>query len=477
MVGVTLPLRVTVAPERADAAPGDNLQFDVTVRNASDIVEHYGVELLGLPDGATVRAEPDVAKLRPAESGTLSVRVTLPVQPPAPAGTYVVGALVRSRYRHDVSRCVEVPVELASVEQITVRTTPEVVNGGRGGQFMVEVANGGNAPVRLHLSATDPERRVTTVFQPPWVDLPPGASAQATLTVAAQLPWNREMQRRLTVTAAPDQPGAPAGTSIATFVQKPRFASKFTKVAGIAAAVVVLAAAIAVPTLLAQGKDPAPAPITPTAVAQPQPGAAAPPPVAVTSAAPPAATSAAAPSAPAPAATSAAVLPGTDASSAPAPTTGAAREVDLTTPPDGVIASDAFRDQGFLVSGDPGTVAVPGCEAARSAAVVTDLDGKRFLTSSAPDDPTKCHEVPLMIDFLPETPAGAVTLTPLTPGTLGLEVVYRDLSRQTLPEPTVLAALAKAHGGIDFLLVRPASADGAATPPVALTAISVAPLT
>ena len=41
---MTLPLRVTVAPERADAAPGDALTFDVTVRNAGDIVEHYGVE-------------------------------------------------------------------------------------------------------------------------------------------------------------------------------------------------------------------------------------------------------------------------------------------------------------------------------------------------------------------------------------------------------------------------------------------------
>ena len=55
---MTLPLRVTVAPERADAAPGDALTLDVTVRNASDIVEHYGVEFLGLPDGATVRTEP-----------------------------------------------------------------------------------------------------------------------------------------------------------------------------------------------------------------------------------------------------------------------------------------------------------------------------------------------------------------------------------------------------------------------------------
>ena len=247
---MTLPLRVTVVPERADAAPGDALSFDVTVRNAGDVVEHYGVELLGLPDGATVRTEPEVAKLRPAESGTVTVRVDLPTRPPPPAGTYVLGALVRSRYRHDVSRCVEVPVELASVEQITVRPSPEVVTGGRAGRYTVEVANGGNAPVRLLLAATDPERRVTAAFHPPTVDLPPGTSARALLTVQAPLPWNREKQRQLTITATPDLPGATPGSGTASFVQRPRFASRFAKVAGIGAAVLVLAAAVAVPTLL-----------------------------------------------------------------------------------------------------------------------------------------------------------------------------------------------------------------------------------
>jgi hypothetical protein len=480
---VTLPLRVTVAPERADAAPGDNLQFDVTVRNASDIVEHYGVEMLGLPDGATVRTEPDVAKLRPAESATLTVRIGLPVQPPAPAGTYVVGALVRSKYRHDVSRCVEVPVELASVEQITVQTTPEVVTGGRGGQYTVEVGNGGNSPVRLHLTATDPERRVTTVFQPPSVDLPPGTSARALLTVSAALPWNREKQRQLTVSATPDLPGAAPGTSTATFVQRPRFASTFAKVAGIAAAVVVLAAAIAVPALLSRDKGGDKT--TPAAAT----GAAPPPAAAASAAGQPqpsvtAAATTAAPSGAAPAGGGAA--PGGAGPSAPgsAPAQGtpdataiAVRDVDLTSPGDGVVASDAFRPQGFLVSADPGTTAVPGCENARSAAVVTGADGKRFLTSSLPDDPANCHNVPLMIDFLPNGPAGIVKITPVEAGSLDLQVAYRDLTRPpATPVLTVTAEDAKAHGGVDFVLISPHATDPAATAQVAVTTISFAPL-
>ena len=463
---MTLPLRVTVAPERADAAPGGNLTFDVTVRNASDIVEHYGVEMLGLPDGATVRTEPDVAKLRPAETATLTVRVTLPVQPPAPAGTYVVGALVKSKYRNDVSRCVEVPVDLAAVEQITVKVTPEVVTGGRAGRFTIEIANGGNAPVRLYLAATDPERRITAQFEPAWVDLPPGTSAQALLTVEAPLPWSKEKQRQLSITANPDLPGATANTASATFVQKPRFASKFAKPVGIGAAVALLAAAIAVPALIANKDD---KPAQPAAVNAPSNPAAAP------AAQPSAAVQPPPASAAAPSASAAAPPPPVASSAPPAATTdpGAtgARTVDLTTGKDGVVASDAFRDQGFLVSADPGAIAVPGCEAARSAAVVTSATSQRFLTSSAADDPAKCNTVPLLIDFLADQPAGAVQVKPLTAGTLTMEVVYRDLSRSTEPTLTVPADKAKARGGVDSVLLIPKAAD-----PVAVTAITISGL-
>jgi hypothetical protein len=471
---VTLPLRVTVAPERADAAPGDHLQFDVTVRNASDIVEHYGVEMLGLPQGATVRVEPEVAKLRPAESATLTVKVNLPVQPPAPAGTYVAGALVRSPYRHDVSRCVEVPIQLASVEQITIRTSPEVVTGGRSGQYTIEVANGGNAPVRLYLAATDPERRVTATFQPPWLDLPPGTNGRALLSVSAPLPWNREKQRQLTVTASPDMPGAVPATSNASFVQQPRFASKFAKVAGIAAGVMALAAAIAVPALITKANEkketPAAATQTPAApaTAAQQPSSAAPPP----STAPP---STAPPS----------TAPPSTAPPSTAPTDNGTngggtnvRDVDLTKPKDGVLASDAFRDDGFLVSADPGAVAVTGCTEARSAAVVTDPGtGLRFLTASLADDATKCHEVPVLIDFPTDGMPAGLKVTPVTPNTLQMEVVFGNLKRQTFTDLLVPADLGKANNGIDQVRILPVPvAAGTATPPVALTRLTIAPL-
>jgi hypothetical protein len=141
-----------------------------------------------------------------------------------------------------------------------------------------------------------------------------------------------------------------------------------------------------------------------------------------------------------------------------------------------VVPSDAFRNQGFLVSADPGTIAVTGCENARSVAAVTDPGtGQRFLTSSSPDDPTRCHEVPMLIAFLPDKPAGALQVTPLTPNTLDMEIIFKDLSRQGSPTLTVPADLAAQHGGVDQILIKPAVA-GAASTPVAVTKIRFAPL-
>jgi hypothetical protein len=140
--------------------------------------------------------------------------------------------------------------------------------------------------------------------------------------------------------------------------------------------------------------------------------------------------------------------------------------VSLIGPTDGVIASDTFRDQGFLIGADPGSVAVPGCADARSAAVVS----QSYLTSSTADDPAKCNTLPLLIDFLADTPAGAVQVTPLTPGTATMEVVYRDLSRSTEPTLAVAANKAKARGGVDSVLIR------ATAGPVQVTTIAFSPV-
>ncbi|GIF22546.1 hypothetical protein BJ973_002869 [Actinoplanes tereljensis] len=148
------------------------------------------------------------------------------------------------------------------------------------------------------------------------------------------------------------------------------------------------------------------------------------------------------------------------------------REVALNSPPPGVVSSDVFRSEGFLVSADPGATTIKGCANARSAAVVDGPAGK-FLTSSLPDDPTQCHTVPLLIDFLADSPAGALQVTALTPNTLTMDVIYKDLTSDVTMTLTVTDDKVQAHGGIDMVLIRPATDSGA---PVAVTRLRFAPL-
>ena len=71
---MAVPLRVELTPDRFEAQPGEAFALQVSVRNTSDVVEHYGIDLLGLPQNTGARVEPDVIKLRPGETGSASVR-------------------------------------------------------------------------------------------------------------------------------------------------------------------------------------------------------------------------------------------------------------------------------------------------------------------------------------------------------------------------------------------------------------------
>lgn len=451
---MALPLRVALDTDRIDAAPGDARTVVVTVRNTSDIVEHYIVEVLGLPAGGTAATDPAVTKLRPGEEATVTVRLAVPANPPAPAGRYTLGMLVRSKYRGAVSRCEELPLTLAATEDVSVRVEPEVATGGRSARYTVRVSNGGNVPVRLGLAVSDPERRVAGTFEPTVVDLPQGTSALSYLTVAAAVPWNKEAQRTLTVEAT----GAGVrSTGRAQFVQRPRFASKLVRVAGMAGAVLALAGAVVVAAIIAK----------PDAQPEQANATAAPPPAT----APPVATAgpATAPPTTAPPTTA----PATGGGEAPQPPQP--RQVDLTRPQgrpaEGVLPSDAFRQDGLILGGAPDPGGPPDCAAATAVAVRAE-GGQRSLAAAKPDDPAACNFVPVQIRLLTAVREVRVVLAGDAPRQF--EVFYRDLSRSVETDLRVVDD--GSRGGIDFLLIRGVPADqNSPAPPAAVRALVITP--
>jgi hypothetical protein len=339
-------------------------------------------------------------------------------------------------------------------ERVNIRVAPEVATGGRSARYAVEVANTGNTPLRLRLSSTDPERRVHASFQPPSLDLMPGATAQALMAVSAPIPWNKEIQRQLRIEAA----GAGVeGTGSATFVQRPRFASKLTRVAGMLLAVLVLAGAVLGAALIARKANPPPADPDAAASAGPDAGNG----QGGQTPTPPAGS----PSAPGGESPS----PGAGGSPSAPPGGGGPGEpvkIDLTGPPapqQGAVPSDAFGDKGIGLAGLPEQGTPPECAEATAVVVDRESPGAPFITSALPDNLAQCRFVPLQIRFDP--PAATVEVEFGGEGQRRLEVVYRDLSSDISPDNR--AADDGRRGGIDFVRIRPLPQDLSAELPAA----------
>ena len=456
---MAVPLRVGVTPDRADTGPGEALAVEVSVRNTSDVVEHYGIELLGLPEHTAARVEPDVIKLRPGEAGTAAVRITLGADPPATAGLYTVGVLVRSRYRDEISRCEELAINVAVVQQIGLRVDPEVATGKRSAKYRVQVYNASNVPVRLMLAATDPERRVKARFNPPMIGLYPGDTTEAALAVRAPVPWNREMQRPLKLEAGGD--GA-YGAIPAAFLQRPRFASRLGKVAGAIGALAVLVAAILGAAVIskqipAPWSDPSPA-ATEAKTTEPTGPATGP-------------ANKNGPSAPAssPGAGQSSPAGPSAASSGPAKQPGAVREIDLTRTGPGVVPSDAYSADGLILGGAPVNGGDPACVEAKAVAVRGDGNA-RFLAAALPDKPDACNNTPVIIRFRDK--AASVEIIFATPGERVVEVSFADFTRSVRNPATDDGN----HGGIDYVIISGKATGQGAAPPPAVKAVKFVPL-
>jgi hypothetical protein len=447
---MAVPLRVTVSPDRVSAASEDSRAVAVTVRNTSDIVEHYEIDVTGLPEGGGFRAEPDVTKLRPGETGEVTVHLTLAADPPAAAGEHTLGVVVRSRYRGDVSRCEEVTLTVAPIDEITVRIEPEVVTGGRFAHYTVAVTNDGNTPVALRLASTDPERHVSATFQPATLDLIPGASAQSTMSVAAPIPWSREKQRTLKIKAVGV---GVAGEGSATFVQRPRFAPGVTRTAGVLGAVAVLAAAIVAAAVIGKGEPESDSESKTSTVTPPAGGTG--PSATTTAGAGPAAS--AAPSS----------ETSVDASGSTSGEGGVPITVDLV-PPEGApvggpVDSDAFSASRITLSGLADRTGP--CADATAVVVAGDAAGGQFLTAARLADHAACNERGIAIRFTD----GAASVEVDLGGTGGavMEVGYQDgeVGRAESTAQNTLAADGRDHQGIAFVniqVVRPPTEPGTA---------------
>src|SRR5687767_9449995 len=146
---MAIAMKVTVSPERVSLRPAETADIEVTVQNASQVVEHFAASVVGLPSNELWTCEPDVVKLRPKEVGTLRMTISVPERGGLVAGPYTLGVVVKSPYSQEVSRCEELPLDVQPAPALTMNVQPEVANGGKTGSFVVNLANEGNMPMAV----------------------------------------------------------------------------------------------------------------------------------------------------------------------------------------------------------------------------------------------------------------------------------------------------------------------------------------
>jgi hypothetical protein len=217
-------VRVDVASRDLAAVPGQPATIVVTIYNNSDIIEGYRVSLAGLSE-AGVASSPEVLSLFPEAEGTLVLTVTPPRDHPAGAHQAVlrVEPTVGTGPAHETS----LTVTVAPLPATTVSLEPQTVTGGSRARFAVVAENRGNVPVTLHVTGTDPERRLAFQFAQPQLLLDPAQRVIAPFVVRARRPFigapvPRMVSVRAVTTAdpVPAQP-LPVLDAFGTFVQRP----------------------------------------------------------------------------------------------------------------------------------------------------------------------------------------------------------------------------------------------------------------
>ena len=168
-------------------APGGEAMIGVTVRNPSDEVAEYEIDVLGAVAGFA-RVQP-VGTLRVYEFDT--GRVDIIFRPPrdasVPAGDVRFGVRARLVRDTSVSATAEATLHVEPIEDLSIRLVPSTRRARRRADFRVELENRGSVAVRAVVSASDESGgQLRFAVAPKTTEVKPGGG-KAVATVRATL--------------------------------------------------------------------------------------------------------------------------------------------------------------------------------------------------------------------------------------------------------------------------------------------------
>jgi hypothetical protein len=210
---------VSPLPESLPIEPGSEASVEVTVRNDSEIVDEYALQVLG-ETAAWATVEPGSVRLMPGTSAPARVTFRPPRESTLATGARPIGLKVSSIERPDTSTVVEGALEIGAFDALGLDLFPRTSHGSGGGKHEVSLDNRGNQRLQVQLSASDPDGLLRFRFNPPVLDSDPGTATFARLRVRHRRRFLRGPARMRPFTVFAEREGAEPVSATGTAVQE-----------------------------------------------------------------------------------------------------------------------------------------------------------------------------------------------------------------------------------------------------------------
>ncbi len=199
---------IRIESVRLSVEPGGQVQTVITIQNPGDIVEGYRLDVVGDGPAGWAQVLPDEVQVYPGQDSTAVLVFNPPADAAAGSGSFPFAVRARSVVDEGTSAVAEGDLDLGRVFGLQAKLTPVTSTGRWRGKHLVQFTNWGNAPVRLKVTATDPDEKLGFLLYPELVEVPIGATSGAAMRVRTKKPFVRGQPVRLpfTILAEPDPP-------------------------------------------------------------------------------------------------------------------------------------------------------------------------------------------------------------------------------------------------------------------------------
>ncbi|GAA2947313.1 MULTISPECIES: COG1470 family protein [Streptomyces] len=168
-------------------SPGGEATTTLTVRNDSDIVEAYALEVVG-DCAAWSTVEPARVSLYPGTFEQVTIRLAPPRSHEVRAGRTPLGVRVLPAEHPERVVVPETTVTVEAFRELRAELSPRRRRGWLGARYRTAVRNRGNTPVEVGFAARQAGEDLKLVFAPDSRSLAPGESADVRLRARTRKP-------------------------------------------------------------------------------------------------------------------------------------------------------------------------------------------------------------------------------------------------------------------------------------------------